>query len=244
LRQTLAQALHQVDDLGLPRLFFGGQLDVLAFDLALDDLHQVVAVLIVVLARLPVGGEAVHQRFRHIELRLAYAFGRRKLEVRDVDEFVAEAHHGQHQRLVDHFDGGQVLGVAKNEGGDADALSFAKRFAQQRVGAFAALGGKKVVGGLEEPVVDLIGLDEVDNVDGLCLFDGGSLEVFLGQDDEVTLRVLVALDQVLPGYRMAVADADAFESNRRLVACVQHAEVRPVTSYRRMELDRDVDQSE
>ena len=70
------------------------------------------------------------------------------------------------------------------------------------------------------------------------------LEIFLREDDEVALRVLVALDEVFPGDRVAVADADALELDRRLVLRVQHPELRPVIAHRRVQLDRDVDEAE
>ena len=105
-------------------------------------------------------------------------------------------------------------------------LGLADRFAQQRVGALAALGGNEVVGRLEEAIVDLVRLDEAADVDGAGLLERGRLEVFLRQDDEAALLVLVALDQLFPRDRLALARADALELHRRLVLGVQHAEAR------------------
>ena len=167
-----------------------------------------------------------------------------KFELRRVDELVGEAHHRQHDRVLDHFDGRQVLRVAQDELGDADAARLADRLAQQRVRALAALGRHQVVRRLEEAIVDLVGLDEVDDVDGARLLERRRLEVLLRQDDEVALLVLVALDEVFPGDRMAVAHADALELHRRLVLRVQHAEARAVIAHRRVQLDRDVDEAE
>ena len=100
--------------------------------------------------------------------------------------------------MLDHFDRGQMLRVAQDELRDADATRFADRLAQQRVRALAALGRDQVVGRLEEPIVDLVGLHEVDDVDGARLLERRRLEVFLGEDDEAALRVLVALDEIFP----------------------------------------------
>ena len=88
---------------------------------------------------------------------------------------------------LDDFDGGQMLRLAQDELGDADAARLANRLAQQRVGPLAALRRHQVVRRLEKPIVDLVGLDEVDDVDGARLLERRRLEVFLGEDDEVAL---------------------------------------------------------
>src|SRR5439155_25877241 len=44
LSETAAQALHEVDHFGLSRLLAGLELDLLAFELAVDDPHQVLSV--------------------------------------------------------------------------------------------------------------------------------------------------------------------------------------------------------
>src|SRR5262249_59987579 len=58
------------------------------------------------------------------------------------------------------------------------------------------------------------------------------------------LLVLVALDEIFPGDRMAVADAHALEPDRGFVSRVEQAEVRPVIADRRVQLDGDVHQAE
>ena len=75
-----------------------------------------------------------------------------------VDELVGEAHHRQHDRVVDHLDRREMLRVAQDELRDADAVRLADRLAQQRVGALAALRRHQVVRRLEEAIVDLVGL--------------------------------------------------------------------------------------
>jgi hypothetical protein len=109
----------------------------------------------------------------------------------------------------------------------SDEAGLANRLAQQRVRALAALRWREVVGGLEESVVDLVALDEAADVDGARLFEGGRLKVFLRQDDEAALLVLVALDELFPGHRLAFAGAHALKLNRRLIGPVQHTEARP-----------------
>src|SRR5438445_12177921 len=244
LFEAAAEALHQVDDFGLAR--FGHRLegDFLAFDLALDEPHQVLAVLVGVFRRIPFGREAVYERLRHVELRLAHAVARRKVELADVDELVGESHHGQDNRVLDHFDGRKMLRIAEDELGDADAPRFPDRITEQRVGAFAALCRHEIIRGFEKSIVDRLGLDEVDDVDRARLFERGGLKVLLRHHDEVALLVFEPLDQILPGHRLAVAHAYALELPRRLVFRVQHAELRSVIANRRMQFDWDIHQPE
>ena len=104
---------------------------------------------------------------------------------------------------------GEMLRLAQDDLGDADLARVADRLAQQRVGASAALAWLQVVGRLEEPFVDLVGVDEVEDVDRLGFLERGGLEVVLGQDDELTLLVLVPLDQIFPADRLPFGLADA-----------------------------------
>src|SRR5262249_20826295 len=137
-----------------------------------------------------------------------------------------------------------MLRVAQDELRDADAARIANRLAQERVRALAAPRRHEIVRRLEEPIVDLVGPDEVDDVDGPRLFDRRRLEVLLRQDDEMALAIFVALHEISPGDGMAAADAHTLDPHRRLVLRVQQPEPRPVIANRRMELDRNVDQPE
>ena len=111
---------------------------------------------------------------------------------------------------LDRFDRGQVLGVAQDDLGDPDLAGLRDRVAEKRVGAVGALARLQVVGRLEIALVDLLGIDEVEDVDRLGLLEGGGLEVVLREDDELPLLVLVALDEILPADRFAFGLADAF----------------------------------
>ena len=53
-----------------------GRLRLLALDARLDQLHQILAVLVGVLRRIPLGREVVDEHFRHVELGLAHLFAR------------------------------------------------------------------------------------------------------------------------------------------------------------------------
>jgi hypothetical protein len=98
-----------------------------------------------------------------------------------------------------------MLRVAQDEFGDADSSRFADRFAEQCVGAFAAFCRYEVVRRLEIPVVDFLRLDEIDDVDRSCFLERRRLEILFRQDDEATLLVLVALDEIFPRARTSPA---------------------------------------
>src|SRR5438270_7735222 len=79
LPEAAPQALHQIHHLRLARFGAGLQMDLLAFQLALNDPHEVFAVLVGVLRRIPFRGEAIDERLRHVELRLADVLGGREI---------------------------------------------------------------------------------------------------------------------------------------------------------------------
>jgi hypothetical protein len=153
-------------------------------------------------------------------------------------------HHGQHHGVAFHLEGGQMLRIAQDDRRDSDELRFADRLAQQGVGALAALGRRQVVRRLEEAIVDLFALDEVPDVDRAVLLQRRRFEVFLRQDDEAALLVLVALHQLVPRDRLALARADAFELDGGLVFGVKHPEAGTRVADRGVQLNRDVDETE
>src|SRR5207237_4035110 len=83
-----------------------------------------------------------------------------------------------------------------------------------------------------------------DDVHGPRFFDRRRLEIFLGEDDEASLLVLVALDEILPSHSVAIANAHALEPHGRLVFHMKHAEPRAVVPYGGVQLDRNVDEAE
>jgi len=96
-----------------------------------------------------------------------------------------------------------VLLLAQDDLRDPDAPRLAQRLPEQRVGRTRPLRRQQVVGRLEVPVVDGVRLDELLNLDGLRLLERRRAEVVLRQRDEAPLLVLVALDEVFPGDRLA-----------------------------------------
>src|SRR5258705_391961 len=95
-------------------------------------------------------------------------------------------------------------------------MGFSDRFSQKRVRALATLARNKEVRGFEESVVDLLGFDEVPDVDGPGFLERRGAEVFLRQDDEAALLVFVSLYQLIPRDRFSFTRADPFEPHRRL----------------------------
>src|SRR5262245_2731932 len=96
-------------------------------------------------------------------------------------------------------------------------LRLADRVGQERISARAARGRRQVVRRFEEAIVDLIGLDEVDDVHRPGLVQRGSLEVLLRQHDEAAFFVLVAFDQIFPGHRLAVAHVHPLQPHPRII---------------------------
>jgi len=85
LREAAAQAFHQINDFGFARFGRGLQLKMLACDLGLDDPHQGFPIFVGVLRGILFGGEAVDQRLRHVELRVADAGFTSQIELPSVD---------------------------------------------------------------------------------------------------------------------------------------------------------------
>src|SRR4051812_30286459 len=87
----------------------------LALRLRLDVLEQALAVRVLVVTRLEVGLERVHELARHVELaRRRLPRRRGDLEVLDRHELVVEAHRVERQHVVDRAERHQVLAVVEH----------------------------------------------------------------------------------------------------------------------------------
>jgi hypothetical protein len=102
----------------------------------------------------------------------------------------------------------------------------------------------QIVRRLEVAGIDLILLHEVDDVDRLRSFDRRGLEVFIRHDDELAFFVLVAFNDLVPWYRLAVCLADALVFHWREIFFVKQTEADVVSAHRSPQLDWDVDESE
>ena len=99
---------------------------------------------------------------------------------------------------------------------------LADGLAQQGVGTLAALRrarGSRTVSKKRSSIS--AGLTKL-RMSTVRVFSSAAVaEVLLREDDEAALLVFVALDQLFPGDRLALARADALELDRRLVVGVQ-----------------------
>src|SRR6202011_1245655 len=79
-----------------------------------------------------------------------------------------------------------------------------------------------------------------------CLrgLDIGALEIFVGEDDVLILVVLVALDDVFPVDFLAAFLAEPLVPHRREIALVEHGKLEFLAVFGRIELDRNLHQSE
>src|SRR5580765_303056 len=137
-----------------------------------------------------------------------------------------------------------MLCLAKDELSNADAARRFDCFAKQRVRVIAVFAGHEVVGRFKVAVVDPLRIHERHDLDGLGLLERRRAEVFLAEDDEPALLVLVTLDEIVPRHRMTFLDAHAVHPYRRQIFLVQHPEARPMIADRAVHLDRDADETE
>src|SRR5687767_7873733 len=119
-----------------------------------------------------------------------------------------------------------MLPLAQHHLADADAAALRERIPQEAVGFGRALaGGGEEVWMLEIPAVDVGARDEVADLEGLRGGHPGLGEILVGEDDELTLAVLVALDDVLPGNLDVFLDTEALVVDGAFVPGVELAEV-------------------
>ena len=222
-----------------------GRLRLLALDARLDELHQVLAVLVGVLRRIPFGREVLDEHPGHVELGLAHLLARREFQLRRVDQLVRVS-----QACVSTSASSMTSTAARCCASRMMIFAMPTRpdsFSASRSSAYAWLRSllrRQVVRRFEIAIVDLVGLDEVQDVDRAILAERGRLQVFLRQHDEAALLVLEALDEILPRDRFTFALADALVAHRRLVSRVQHAELGPVIADGGVQLDGNRDETE
>ena len=182
---------------------------------------------VAVARRIPVAGQRLDelQGQRHLALVPATARGRH-LEGLGRAELVAEAQRRQRQRVADGLQRAEVLALAQHERAHAHALGLGQRVAQQRV----RLGGGLALG---RQVVRLAEVEEVDGAGGNEVTDGERLrrlrarprEVLLGQHDELTFLVLVALHDLGPRHLDALRLAHALVIDGTRVLGVEQPKV-------------------
>ena len=90
----------------------------------------------------------------------------------------------------------------------------------------------------EKTIVDLLGLDEIDDIDRPCLLERRRLEFVFRHDDELALGELVAFDEIPQATGVSRARTRV-ETHRRPILRMEHAELRPMISNRGMQFNRD-----
>src|SRR5687767_4414267 len=119
-----------------------------------------------------------------------------------------------------------MLALAQHHLADAHASALRERVAQQAVRLRGALArGSEKVRMLEVASVDVAARNEVADLEGLRGGHPGLREVLVGEDDELTFAVLVALDDLLPGNLDILLDAEALVVDWALVPGMELPEV-------------------
>ena len=220
------QGLHQVDDLG-PRLFGGLFGDLVALDLALDRGEDPLAHVVLV-------GRGVERVCDTLLDDL-----QRQLQLRRLDLSVAERDlaHRTHlvgvtqllhdQAAVDRPQQHEVLLAARGVLGQGRPAALLERPGQQAVGPISALVRPQVVALLEVDRIDLLGGQELGDLDGLGGLLLQSLELFVAEQHVLPLGELVTLDDVGALDHLAVLGADVLLLEPRPALLVQHVEMDP-----------------
>src|SRR5580692_3576160 len=153
-------------------------------------------------------------------------------------------HQLQNERIPDRLYRRDIFLGANDDARDGDAIAVGKCLPQQRVGMAPLFGRLEIVGLVEKHRADLVELDELDDVHGLSRLGVDLCEVLVGQQDVLTLFILVALDDLVPRDGFSVNAADALVLDAPLVLLVEHIEGEIVGLYRRKELDWNSDEPE
>src|SRR5262249_52321983 len=135
--------------------------------------------------------------------------------------------------------------LPQDHSADPDALAALEGLAQEGVSPEPGLGGLDVVGAFEEGPGDVRRRNEIPDIDGLGGLDPGLGQVLVGHDHELSLGVLVALDDLAPGDFDAVGAADAAILDRCQIGAVELAKTDLLRGFAgRVEADRDGDETE
>src|SRR5690242_7397831 len=104
---------------------------------------------------------------------------------------------------------------------DADGSGVANRLAQERVRLLAALLRQQIVWCLEVPRIDLVGGDEIEDLEHLRRVERGRFEVLVGHLDEASFSIFITLDDVVPGDGLAILLADALITYGGMIGAMQ-----------------------
>src|SRR4051794_31894191 len=218
-----------------------------ALALALDDLEQPLAVAVLVLRRIPVDAQRLHQRDRRVELRLGRLAAAAGVDVLGRADLVVEAHRRERQHAVADAHEHEVLLRAHHEPPERGAVRALHDLHQQLVRAQVALGladGREEVRVVEVDGVDLVDVDERLDVDRARLARRGGGEVVVGEQDLLRIVEVIAAADRLERHLLVLLGAEPARVDRRAVLFVELAEVDVEVAHRAVERDRDVDEPE
>src|SRR5438128_3036590 len=192
LLYRLAQGFHKIHDLG--RLRRLGRLDHLALRLGMDNLHDRLAVVVLVAAGVEAVGQALDERLRHLELLgVDLHLVLEALEALGRADLVWPVKRVHDQALAVGVKRGEVLLVAQRDLGDGHAACPLERLAEQLIGLLAKLFRLDVVGAVEvEARLDVVDRDELLDVDGVLRRKGEIVQVLVLDDHVPVLAHLVA----------------------------------------------------
>ncbi len=237
---------EQVDHLGVLALLLGlGRGEGLpALEFRLDQLLQLDAVVVLVVLRVEVVGEAVDQHRRHLELG---RLDRRLVVERDEGRrphLVGPQQRLHDQHVVLHAQRGEPGLLAQREVDDGDPVGRLQRLAQQHVRLGRLRRRFQVVALVVQQRIDLVGGNEAGHLDLAAGRRRHLREVLVGQDHRAAVVALVGLGDVRILDDLVVDLADPLVADAAAVGLVHLVEADVLLLGRRVQLDRDVDQAE
>ncbi|MNB80795.1 hypothetical protein D3C75_275620 [compost metagenome] len=240
---TRLQRGHKVDDIRLgPGRSYA---DFLASHLARDQVQHALAVIVGIFAGLKRRRQLGNEQLRHLQLlvadrrrfRQAGNLGYRAYLIRIEHRLDGEA-------VVQHPDRSEAaLGTDRNFG-DPDLARLAHRLHQQAVSSSAGLIGREIVCFLKINRIDLLQVHEIENCDRLGALFRQGIELVLVENYELSLLILIALADFLPGH-LPVADRAFPHIGQGAAALLVNVAKRHVLVLRcREHFDRNMHESE
>ena len=157
---------------------------------------------------------------------------------------VGEVELLEDQRPLADAQAAEVLAVSHHELADPGEPGVGHRADEQRVGLLGAVLRPDEVRVGEEHRVDLVVGHEVLQVDRVLPFDLDGLEVLVGQVDELALRVLERLDDLVVRDRLVLELADLLVADRPVVLLVHEVKLQLVLVHGAEDPHRQVDEPE
>lgn len=221
----------------------GGVQRVALLELRVDEDLQLVLVLVRELRRIEVGGEALHQGCRHLQLLRRDAHRLVQRGERGLADLVRPEQGLQHEHVVADAQRREPGLLPQREPHDRGAIGLFEGLAQQHVGLRRRAVRLEVVRPVEGEQIDLLARHEFDDVDLAALLGWQRIEVLLGEDDSL-LAVVERLVDIGVRHDLAVDLADPLIPDPSAVLVVHLVQRDVVVFGRGVHLDGDVHESE